>query len=434
MPYCDAEEGKTMENPNSDKVGEIRRYKPRAVAQDGIFVLTREKLGIVVVMAAFAILLLAIAVLLTFGGDEPLGIIKRNHVHDYDMKIEFVNGGITLSGHCGVKNCDEPDILQKNVTGVTSTQIAPSCKSEGKQIYSLNYKGELLTCEVILAKTPHLINGEDVDRYKNSDGHLIHGNENVGVSGGAILKCDKVFSSDEGYFICSSCGERIGASVVVPHLYAIDLKYENSSFYMVYDCTKCDDTFKNDVTSFVTKTEEKPGTCTSNALTYYEYSYGGETRQCVVEGSKDPNSHALFEMNKKEDGSYDYVKGFTISVDGANIKCGGGQNSNFYLKCPDCEAFGVPGQITVNLPDHKMVYKKGNVIEKPTLEKSGKVRITCDNRWCDHEFEIEIEKVILGENGNTKANVDIHGRPTGTYRYKTITEDGYTIEIDLILQ
>lgn len=426
-----------MDNPNSNKFGEVKRYRPKSLSDGGILTITREKLVIVIVMAAVAALLLAIAILLTFSGDEPLGILKRNHVHDYDVKIELVGGKINLLGHCDVKKCDAPDFLEENVSGVTVSTVAqPTCISEGRRVYTLVYEGKELFCEEVLAKIPHLIDGETVDRFKNEDGHLIYNGENIGVSvSDAVLECGAVFSEDVGYFRCSSCLEKVGASVTVPHKCTMELVYEDSSFYMVYDCIKvgCDEVIKYDVSDYVTKVEEKLGTCASKAVTYYEYSYGGETIGYVVEGEKDPNNHAMFEMAKKEDGTYDYVKGFTVSISGADITCGGGKSGKFYLKCPDCGETGNINEIVVNLPDHIIIFKKGDVINMPTLTEKGTVLLTCENRWCDHKIEVEIDKVVIGDGGNTFPILTSSGEATGRYRYKTKTAQGIDVELILTL-
>ena len=59
-----------MENPNFDKVSKINEKAQKLPTQGSVVALTREKLVIALAMFSFAIILLTVVLVVTFGGGK----------------------------------------------------------------------------------------------------------------------------------------------------------------------------------------------------------------------------------------------------------------------------------------------------------------------------------------------------------------------------
>lgn len=454
-------ENHNSENPNSEKNNEIREKRPKAAAQVGVISAEKEKIYILLAMIAFALIILTVTLAITFCGkdgtgdgngdgkdpvvDDDNGDDDNNaNKHNYQMTLELVDGKFNVIGHCTDEGCTAPDIIERDVQGVTvSSEVAATCSADGKKIYTYTKDGKNLTFEETLAKTGHMINGVSVDSLKDKDGALTYDGKNVHVLG--TRNCGTIVPSDVGSFLCSSCNKLIGAIVYIPHIkgtewvveedaicgkdgkeciycklcneevmeertipalthsYVDTLEYRkaDNTIWLVSDCKNegCPDKSETDVTALATQSGYEPATCGSKEKTTYSYVKDGITLTCVKYGETDGDHEYRTDL-MKPDGTYDYAEGITVPLGASSIVCGGTSYS-FFLECIHCGSPKLVGNaietIKVNVPSHKYVIDQ--IETYPTFNTIGKIYIKCKHSdWCREIISIQLDKVTIGTN------------------------------------
>ena len=91
----------------------------------------KDKLTIVAVMSALALVIIVVVALLS-------GILVDNHNHKYVFSLEMAeDGSFNLIGECTVDNCEDPYYRENNISGVVvSSAVTPTCSQNGNRIYS----------------------------------------------------------------------------------------------------------------------------------------------------------------------------------------------------------------------------------------------------------------------------------------------------------
>lgn len=119
----------------------------------------KDKVTIVTVMAAFAVLLATCVGLITYFTAD-----RHTHVYDYSLQMEE-DGSFSVVGVCNVNNCENPYYRQENLSGVTLlSAVSPTCSKEGKRVYSYTAGAVTLKYTEVIPKAAHLYEYEIVDQ------------------------------------------------------------------------------------------------------------------------------------------------------------------------------------------------------------------------------------------------------------------------------
>ncbi len=133
----------------------------------------KDKVTIVTVMAAIAVLLATLVGVLTYVTAD-----RHTHVYDYSL-VRGEDGDFEVLGVCRVNNCEKPYFHQEITSGVNLLSAkSPTCSEEGNKIYTYTYSGLTLKYTEILPKSAHLY------EYKvGSDGGTFYINGKCMVEG-----------------------------------------------------------------------------------------------------------------------------------------------------------------------------------------------------------------------------------------------------------
>ena len=110
----------------------------------------KNKVAIASIMAVFAVALIASVGILNF-------VTTDTHTHLYDYTLNKAeDGSFYLLGVCQVDNCETPYNVVQDVAGVKLLLAeSPTCKTEGKRVYSYSKDGKTLQYVEKIATTPH---------------------------------------------------------------------------------------------------------------------------------------------------------------------------------------------------------------------------------------------------------------------------------------
>ena len=461
-----------MDNKNSVKEVEKETKQPASpkwFKGGSAVVLTKEKLTIVFSMVALGLLLFGTVLLIAFCGKDNL----ISHNHDYNLKLELVDGEFRISGTCTAENCDSPEYTEANVTDTTIIEtVSPTCSANGKVTYSVERFGKTITYSSSTNKINHSLNGVDVATLMNENGALMYGTANVVTAPGIVVnECNITV---DGHYTCSSCENIITAKIFVPHVAAdtwqmlpeneptctesgkeelcckfckiimdertVDkrghnLKYtltteDGESFSLTSSCNNfgCKLKDSKDVTANVVFAGETEASCSEPGKLIYTYSNDGIFAETFVATEASTGNHILngevYTHFLDKDGLIPYdTDGISFSAFGSK-HCGQQMDCHFVCEEENCRALV---QLKTKMPDHSYEIIQ---IYKPSLIQDGLAEIKCSNPWCKNAVEeVILPKVEIGKNASIIPTDTTEDTLKVLYIY--ITKFGYEVALEL---
>ncbi len=428
----------------------------------------KEKIIVISSMSAFAVVLIAVVLLISF-----CGAVKHNHKYDYIMEMQ--DGKFNVIGKCFGEEgeCNKPDVFIADVKATASTTKNPTCIAEGETVYTYTHDNKELTYTVSTPVVDHRVNGTLAGELANADGSF-----NYNVPGVYILTDDDVCEGTvSGYYTCEDCNGVVSIQVYKPHIaverpgipatctttgtrkivcddcgialdnditvpalghdYSYTLTIDSgSASELSYKCLRddCHESKTEAVTSY-SVTGSTVGSCAAPAKTVYKVTTAsGKTYENIVVDSKERIPHKLNGKDAKD--TYEYgTPGIQYFAD-SNIICG--TTFPAYFICDVCKNIeGNDGMVNVQVakPDH-VYYLDYSTLVKPDYKTAGVIYYRCTNIDCTLKLEIKLPKVIVSGAGK---NADIISPATEDHgeiaKYKFTNELPFdvTVEIDEVI-
>lgn len=137
--------------------------------------------------------------------------------HAYKFTLKQSGGSSDLIGKCERKGCDNPDFLEKNVSGLTLVEEIPSvsCATPGKKIYKYTNKdGKTVDVTVIDENTKnHTLNGVDATTLMDENGYYAFNVNGIRTFSGAPAPCGEI---TDGMYRCEVCDQLVKINITKP--------------------------------------------------------------------------------------------------------------------------------------------------------------------------------------------------------------------------
>lgn len=170
----------------------------------------KEKIMIILSMAALGIVLIGAVLLIAFCS-------KPDHVHKYEYRPEKVGDSFNLYANCVAEGCDNPEIYLENIEVTEESRKAPTCLAEGEIVYVYNHEQDVVRFAVYTDKIGHVSQGVEIDIEQTVDAAKVPG----------IITDVQCGKSGSGSFVCDNCAKEFTVSVKKPaHKFIVD--YENA--------------------------------------------------------------------------------------------------------------------------------------------------------------------------------------------------------------
>ena len=113
----------------------------------------KEKIVVISSIAALGVVLIGVVLLIAFCGTEK-------HIHNYDYKLELVDGKFNVVGECKVEDCNKPEVLFANVKAEVESTKAATCTEKGETVYTYTHDGVALKYTEQLDAVDHMYSGK----------------------------------------------------------------------------------------------------------------------------------------------------------------------------------------------------------------------------------------------------------------------------------